>query len=264
MKNDLELFKNGRLADAILSATEAVKSNQSDVVIRSRLVEYLCISYQYERADRQLEVIASLDPKTTIRVMELRQLIRASQARAEMWSKGRLPEFTTKPPEHIDCRLRALISLREGNHTEGVGWLRKAEECRPSLSGQMGGTKFEEFRDLDDFYGGLLEVMTSTGKYFWVPMEHIVEANFTLPSRPIDTAWCEVDLTLREGPSGVVYVPAIYPQIGVDSDSESLILGRETNWIDTCNGIIRGQGLRSFIIGEQSLSIHELTYLQFE
>lgn len=264
MTNDLELFKNGCLTNAIISATEGVKLNQSDVVMRSRLVEYLCISCQYERADRQLEVIASLDPKTTIRVMELRQLIRASQARAEMWSKGRLPEFTTNPPEHIDCRLRALVSLREGNHTEVVEWLKKAEELRPSLSGQMGDTKFEEFRDLDDFYGGVLEVMTSTGKYFWVPMEHIVEANFTSPSRPIDTAWCEVDLTLREGPSGVVYIPAIYPQIGTDSTSEALTVGRETDWVDTSNGIIRGQGLRSFIIGEQSLSIHELKYLQFE
>jgi type VI secretion system protein ImpE len=264
MQNDLDLFKKGRLSDAILSATDNVKSNQSDIVLRSRLVEYLCLSSQFDRADRQLEAIASLDPKTTIRVMELRQLIRASQARGEMWTSGRLPEFTTTPPEHIDCRLRALVCFREGNHAEGADLLLKAEECRPSLSGQMGDTKFDEFRDLDDFYGGVLEVMTSTGKYFWVPMEHIIEANFTSPTRPIDAAWCEVDLTLREGPSGVVYVPAIYPQINGNSNSEALIVGRETEWIESSSGIIRGQGLRSFIIGEQSLSIHELNNLQFE
>jgi type VI secretion system protein ImpE len=69
---------------------------------------------------------------------------------------------------------------------------------------------------------------------------------------------------LREGPSGVVYVPAIYPQINGNSNSEALIVGRETEWIESSSGIIRGQGLRSFIIGEQSLSIHELSNLQFE
>ena len=44
MQDDLELFKQGRLIDAIASATENVKENQSDIVIRSRLIEYLCVS----------------------------------------------------------------------------------------------------------------------------------------------------------------------------------------------------------------------------
>jgi type VI secretion system protein ImpE len=264
MQDDLELFKQGRLIDAIASATENVKENQSDIVIRSRLIEYLCVSRQFDRADRQLEVIASQDAKTVIRVMELRQLIRASQARGEMWTNGRLPEFTSKPPEHIDCRLRALVSFREGNVSESAGWLEKAENCRPSISGQMGDAKFEDIRDLDDFFGGVLEVFTSTGKYYWVPMEQIIEANFTPPSRPIDSAWCEVDLTLREGPSGVVYVPAIYPELNSDDNQESLTIGRETAWIDGNNGIVRGQGLRCFMVGDQALSIHELSNILIE
>ena len=258
MQNDLELFKQGRLADAIALATENVKENQLDIAVRSRLIEYLCVSHQFDRADRQLEVIASQDAKTVIRIMELRQLIRASQARKEMWANGRLPEFTSTPPEHVDCRLRALVAFREGQLGEGAEWLHKAENCRPSISGQMGDVKFDDIRDLDDFFGGVLEVFTSTGKYYWVPMEQIIEANFTPPSRPIDSAWCEVDLTLREGPSGVVYVPAVYPLLDLDSNQESLIIGRETAWIEDNYGIVRGQGLRCFMVGEQSLSIHEL------
>jgi len=264
MRNDLELFKQGRLTDAIVSATENVKENQSDIIVRSRLIEYLCISGQFDRADRQLEVIASQDAKTVIRVMELRQLIRASQAREEMWAKGRLPEFTSTPPEHIDYRLRALVAFREGNIAESAEWLHKAEDCRPLVSGQMGDIKFDDIRDLDDFFSGVLEVFTSTGKYFWVPMEQIIEANFTPPSRPIDSAWCEVDLSLREGPSGVVYIPVIYSQPNIENKQESLILGRETTWLDDDYGIVRGQGLRCFLVGEQSFSIHEMNNILIE
>ena len=264
MQNDLDLFKVGKLSDAIQAATENVKSNQSDIVMRSRLVEYLCVASQFDRADKQLEVIASQDPKTTVRILELRQLIRASQARGEMFTKGRLPEFISTPPDHVDFRLRALVSLREGNISESSEWLIKAEDARPSISGVMGETHFNEFRDLDDFFGGVLEVFTSTGKYFWVPMEQIVEANFTAPKRPIDKSWCEVDLSLRDGPSGLVYVPAIYPKIDGADYREALASGLETDWLDNGYGITRGEGLRSFIVGEESYSIHELTSITIE
>jgi type VI secretion system protein ImpE len=261
MQNDLDLFKESRLSDAILHATEGVKSDQTDIVLRSRLVEYLCISSQFERADRQLEVIASQDPKTTVRVMELRQLIRASKAREDLWGNGRLPEFISTPPEHVDFRLRALVSWREGNFLESAEWLKKAESSRPQVSGEVDGIKFDDFRDLDDFFGGVLEVTTSSGKYFWVPIEHILEANFSSPSRPINLIWSEVDLTLSEGPSGVVYVPAIYPKIETNN-RETLITGRETDWLDRDGGIVRGQGLRCFMVGDESLSVHEIKNLK--
>lgn len=264
MQNDLDLFKQGQLNNAILAATENVKLNQEDITIRSRLIEYLCVANLFDRADRQLEVIATQDPKTTVRVMELRQLIRACKAREEVLTKGRIPEFISTPPEHVDCRLRSLIAMREDNHSESAQWLTKAEDSRPSLKGFMDEYQFDEFRDLDDFFGGLLEVYTSTGKYFWIPMEMIIEANFTPPSRAIDKAWVEVDLTLKDGPSGVVYIPAIYPQIRNIESSERLACGLETDWIESEYGIIRGAGLRSFIVGDHSKTINELTNIRFE
>lgn len=264
MQNDLDLFVQGKLNEAIQTATENVKSKQEDIVVRSRLIEYLCVAGLYDRADRQLEVIASQDPKTTVRVMELRQIMRAAKIREDVLKIGRLPEFISAPPEHINCRLRALVAIRENNLSESAEWLTKAEEFRPSLNGFVEETKFDEFRDLDDFFGGLLEVYTSTGKYFWVPMEAIIEANFTSPSRAIDKAWVEVDLTLKDGPSGVVYIPATYPNLQNTDTSERLLCGLETDWIENEFGITRGVGLRCFILGDQSISINELTNLRFE
>lgn len=264
MQNDLDLFTQGELNAAIQAVTENVKQNQEDIVTRSRLIEYLCVAGLFDRADRQLEVIASQDPKTTVRVMELRQLMRAARAREEVLMKGRLPEFISTPPEHIDYRLRALVAMREDNLSESSAWISKAEDSRPSLKGFMDENKFDEFRDLDDFFGGLLEVYTSTGKYFWVPMETITEANFASPSRAIDKAWVEVDLSLKDGPSGVVYIPAIYPKLKNQEISQRLQTGLETDWNEDEFGVTRGLGLRCFFIGEQSISINELTNLRFE
>jgi type VI secretion system protein ImpE len=258
MQSDLDLFKQGLTAEAIEAITQRVKSDQSDVEARSRLIEYLCVSSQFERADRQLEVIMSMDPKTVVRVAELRQLIRAGIARNDMWTNGRAPEFTATPPEHVNLRLQALVSFREGNLSDCADFLQQAEGARPNVRGRVGGAEFEDFRDIDDFFGGVLEIFTSTGKYFWVPVESVEEANFAPLSRPLDTAWREVELTVKDGPSGVVYMPALYPQFNEIVSVNDQVNGLTTEWVETEGGIFRGHGLRCFMVGETNLSIHEI------
>lgn len=258
MQKDLELFKQGLTAKAIEVITERVKSDQVDITSRSRLVEYLCVSSQFERADRQLEVIMTMDPKTVVRALEWRQLIRAGIARDDMWVNGRLPEFTAAPPEHINLRLKALVSFREGNLIDSAAYLQKAEEIRPQVRGRADGVEFLDFRDLDDFYGGIFEIYTSTGKYYWVPIETVDEANFAPLSRPLDTAWREVELTVKDGPSGVVYMPALYPQHGERNSSAADVNGLSTEWTETEGGIFTGKGLRCFMVGETDVSIHEI------
>ena len=258
MQNDLELFKHGFTAKAIEAITERVKSDQADITATSRLVEYLCVSSQFERADKQLEVIMTMDPKTVVRVLELRQLIRAGIARNDMWANGRLPEFTTPPPEHVNLRLQALVSYREGNFIDSAACLQKAEEIRPQVRGRMADVEFLDFRDLDDFYGGVFEIFTSTGKYYWVPIESVQEAIFAPLSRPLDTAWREVDLTVKDGPSGVVYMPALYPRRAEKDPAGVEANGLSTEWTETEGGIFTGQGLRCFMVGETDVSIHEI------
>lgn len=264
MENDLALFQHGRLSDAIESVSRNVKNDQSNISMRSRLVEYLCVASKFDRADKQLNIIASQDPKTSLRVMELRQIIRASIARNQVFSEGRIPEFISKPPEHLKNRLKALVCLREGDLSESAQWLIKAEKTRPTVSGSMRDIHFDDLRDLDDFYGGVLEVLTTTGKYMWVPLERILEINFVTSKKPIDSAWREAELIIKSGPTGVVYVPALYPSENEITNNEAISIGLETKWIENDRGITRGVGLKTFMVGDESFTMHELTEIRFE
>ena len=48
---------------------------------------------------------------------------------------------------------------------------------RPVVAGRRDGTDFADFRDADDLWAGNFEVLTTTGKYFWIPTERVVTAS---------------------------------------------------------------------------------------
>lgn len=258
----LKIFEAGRLSDAIAAGNEEVKAAPQDIQRRSLLAELLCVAGDLERAERQFDAIATQDPTTAVRVAALRQLVRADMARRQVWTEGRMPEFAGTPPEHVTLRLEALMHLREGRAEEAAACLARAEEARPVVAGTHNGVPFEDFRDLDDLTAGIFEVMTVTGKYFWIPLEQVDEAVFTVPSRPLDSAWRTVQMTVRGGPEGEVVVPATYPVLSGEL-REALRLGRATDWIEDRAGFVTGQGLRCFLVGEESVSILDLRALAF-
>lgn len=268
----LALFEAGRLSEAVAAASERVKANPADIRLRSQLAELLCVAGELERAERQFDAIASQDPTTAIRATELRQFVRADLARREVWMQGRMPEFLLPPPPHVELRLQALMHLRAGRMDEAADHIARAETERPEVAGAMNDVPFDDFRDLDDLTGGILEVMTTMGKYFWVPLEHVVDAVVTPPSRPLDAAWCTMELTVRDGTTGQVVVPAIYADLpagaGVAAASEAQAAlyrtGRETEWVEEAPNYVRGQGLRCFLVGEDAVSIRDLGALVFE
>ena len=76
-------FQAGRLADAVTAALAEVKANPGDTARRVFLAELLCFTGEFERADRQLDVIGDQDPGAALGLALFRQLIRAAQARSE-------------------------------------------------------------------------------------------------------------------------------------------------------------------------------------
>ncbi|MGQ3674521.1 type VI secretion system accessory protein TagJ [Xanthobacter sp. TB0139] len=263
----LELFEAGQLADAILAMNADVKAAPADITLRSRLTEFLCVAGDLERAERQLEAIMLQDPKTALRVAGLRQFLRADEARRQVWGEGRAPEFTAEPPAHATLRLEALMHLRAGQLEEAAASLERAEAERPAVRGTHNGEAFDDFRDLDDLTGGMLEVLTVTGKYFWVPLEQVEEAIFTAPDRPLDRAWRTVQLSVRGGPEGEVMIPSTYLPPAMQPPASPLTeaqrMGRETDWTEIQPGCMLGRGLRSFLVGEESRTIMELRQLTF-
>jgi type VI secretion system protein ImpE len=169
------LFRDGKLAEAIDAQTAIVRDKPGDPEARAFLAELHMLTGAYEKADRQLDLLSTQHSKLGVAVALSRQLLRAAIARQEVFEKGRAPEVVTEPGLFVEAALKAMVELRDGRPREAAGLLAEAEEKRAHTPGRLGeeGARFEDFRDVDDLCAGFIEVMTSTGKYFWVPTEKV-------------------------------------------------------------------------------------------
>ena len=257
-----DLYREGRLNDAVDAMNEEVRKHPADLERRAFLSELLCIAGNLDRADKLLETVLAQSPGSGTGIALVRQLIRAERARQEFYEAGRVPEVLVDPTEGMRLRIRASILLREGDMDGATKLLHEAEEKRTHPKGTIGGQAFEDLRDLDDLVGDCLEVLTSTGKFYWIPMDTVVQIAPRKPERPLDLLWLPVEMTVREGPEGVVYLPTTYAPTGSVTD-EQLLLGRATEWVGEEGQAIRGHGQRTFLIGDEATAILELGEISF-
>ena len=252
------LFHAGRLRDAVAAANAALRKAPTDLAARVLLAELLLFQGNLDRADLILDAATDIAPDSALVVAEFRQLLRAEQARRQLGRDGRMPEFLAPPTRAMSAILQAYVALRAADPQAAAASLLAAEAERPAVSGERDdGTPFDDLRDADDLCAGFFEVLTTTGKYYWIPTERVESLVFHPPIRPRDLFWRRATMAVREGPDGDVYVPAIY--VGDTSNlSEALNLGRETDWLQDDAGITRGIGQRMFLVGETALGIMEL------
>jgi type VI secretion system protein ImpE len=258
-----QLFQAGRLQDAVAAATQGVKAKPADPERRALLAEFLLINGALERADTQFDTLSTQNPEVAVTVAMIRQLIRGEQARRQLFTDGRAPEVLDVPlPDHLRLKLEAVVAWREGRLKEALAACVQAEDARAPLAGTHNDAPFDDFRDLDDVFGGLFEVITSTGKYFWIPAERVERIEFHPPQRPRDLLWRHATMTVGNGPDGDVFIPALYPNLP-ENAPDALRLGRATEWSEDDDAPVCGAGQRSYLVGEECLPIMQLGVLTF-
>ena len=252
------LFHAGRLDEALAAATQAVRQKPTDAAARLLLAELLIFAGKLDRADVVLDAAAAIDPLAALTVAEFRQLLRAETARRQLWQEGRLPEFLAEPSSAERALLGAIVAWRAGDMKQAAQHAVAAESLRPATPVQIDGHDFDDFRDADDLCAGVLEVLTTTGKYFWVPLARVATMELHPPRRPRDLIWRRASLSVEKGPEGEVYLPAIYAEPGA---TDALRLGRATDW--STDSPARGFGQRVFFADDEEFGIMELGSLRF-
>ncbi len=250
-----EYYLEGNLKKAVEQITEEVKGAPSNAAKRAFLVELLCFSGDWERADKQLNALLSLDEKSALTVGTWRQLIRAAQARDDVFNNSAIPDVIELPSDRIQIALKLLLTQKENNANQCVELLNSLESQESKNGFSINYELVTDWRDLDDVTSGILELLGTNGKYFWVDFEQIESIEFDKPVRPLDLLWRKASIVLKTGTTGEVFVPAIYPT--KNSDDDLLKLGRKTNWIEI-NQIVRGEGLRTWLVGEEAVSIMDV------
>ena len=95
--NAHELFRTGRLADALKALSAEVRDNPTDARRRTFLFELLCFAGEYERADKQLEVLGQAGPSSEIGVLIYRSALYAERQRQDLFTRGEFPKASDAP-----------------------------------------------------------------------------------------------------------------------------------------------------------------------
>jgi type VI secretion system protein ImpE len=262
MPNARELYQSGRLGEAIEALSGEVRANPSDASRRIFLFELLAFAGEWDRAEKQLDVLGQAGPQATLAVQVYKANIHAERTRSRLFSEGLHPHFLNEPPAYVDRHLEAINRVREGNLAEARTILDAAEEERPALGGTLNGKPFADFRDCDDLIGPVLELIVKD-KYAWLPFEQIRHMEVSPPSMLRDLVWARAKVEALDGTVGDVYLPALYEGTPKHAKDE-VRLGRMTDWHALSDDLARGAGLKTFLAGEEDVALFEAKQVAFE
>jgi type VI secretion system protein ImpE len=232
--NPQELYKAGRLTDAIKALSAELRDNPTDTRRRTFLFELLCFAGEYERADRQLEVLGQAGPDSELGVMLYRSALFAERQRQDLFQRG---EF---PPE--------------------------PEDAGAERNGMVNDKAFTYFADADPRVGARLELFAA-GNYLLLPIEHVASIHIQPPKRLRDLIWTPA--AVRTTPSfkgtelGEVLLPVLAPFSWRHPD-EAVRLGRMTVWEKPEGADFQVPfGQKMWQVDEEEISFLELRALEF-
>ena len=260
--NAKELLDAGQLSAAIEQLNKEVKAYPADSRLRTFLFELLCFAGDYQRADRQLEVISHQSTSAEIGVQIYRHIIVAEQVRQRLFSDGLRPHFLLEPPSYVRLHLEAVNRLRENRPAEARALLEESANTRPALTGRIDGRPFSDLQDSDVLLAPFLEAIVHNN-YTWLPFSQIKRLQLAPPKRLRDLLWTQVTLETLNGPAGEVFIPVLYAGSSAHANDQ-IKLGRMTDWQPLGEGLARGVGQRIFLVDDEERAILEIGEIEFD
>jgi type VI secretion system protein ImpE len=229
-----ELYRAGRLEDAIKALSAELRDNPTDIRRRTFLFELLCFAGQYERADKQLEVLGQAGPNSELGVMLYRSALFAERQRHDSFEHGGFPA--------------------------------ERDDWAGDRSGVANGKVFGSFSDADPRTGAWLELFVA-GNYMLLPIEHVASIRIPPPQRLRDLLWTPAAVRTTQSFKGTelgeVLLPVLAPFSWKHPD-EAVRLGRVTVW-EQPEGYEQPIpfGQKMWLVDEEEIPFLELRTLEF-
>ncbi len=233
--NPQELFKAGRLDDAVASLAEGLKSDPMDLKARTFLFELLCFQGNYDRALKQVDILAQEGPQSEMGAVLYRGLLSAAKSREETFQSDKLLPSSPDP------------------------------EPGKTMSGSLNGVPFQSLVDGDPRVGANLEVFAA-GAFFLIPFSCLASIEIEPPKRLRDLLWVPAVIrttpAYREKELGESFLPALTP-FASKHPSDAVRLGRETIWEERAGGNPCPVGQKVFLADDEVIPVLEIRKLEF-
>lgn len=228
-----ELFQAGKLQEAIQALGAELRDNPTDARRRTFLFELLCFAGEYQRAEKQLDVLAGDGRAAELGAMLYRAALHAESIRQAIFEKKDYPSCGPEPAV--------------------------------PASGALNGKPFQSLADADPRIGAKLEVFAA-GDYLWIPFEHIASVEMRAPQRLRDLLWpaaiVRTGTAFKGRELGEVMLPALAP-LSWKHPEDAVRLGRATEWQPDESGAFVPFGQKIFLVDEEEFPILEIRHLEF-
>ncbi|WP_321476569.1 type VI secretion system accessory protein TagJ [uncultured Paludibaculum sp.] len=194
-----QLFKEGKLTEAIDALVNFLRDNPGNAQQRTFLFELLCFAGEYDRADKHLDLLAGGTHDRQMGAMLMRAAVQTARTRDDMFANGEVAPAEVGAP----------------------------------IAGVLNGKPFQSILDADPRVGPRLEVFAA-GNYLMLPLVHIAELDMEPPKRLRDLLWAPAHLRCGAGfgggqDLGDVMLPALSPLSSRHPD-DLVRLGRASSW----------------------------------
>jgi len=195
-----QLYEAGKLEDAIVALSDEVRNDPTNIRQRTFLFELLCFAGRYDRAGKQLEVIAGSSKEAELGAWLYRSALHAELIRQE--------KFDPDGPLVIP-------------------------PAAPAVTGTLNGNAFSTLEDADPRIGARLEVFAA-GQYTWIPFRQIAAIRMEPPKRLRDLLWAPARVMPGEDYKELELGEVLLPVLAAGtwrSDDDEVRLGRVTDFV---------------------------------
>ncbi len=238
----------GELQAAIKHVQDLVRKTPSALDMRACLIELLCLAGDIERADEVLSTLAKHNPDWIPGAANLRQLLRAQQARLALREGKLADDVVATPGPALEALLALNLHLSQGDLAEASKAAAALEASRTPCVVQVGDA-VGDIRDCDDSLGGYVEGLGTDGRYYLWQWSEVQSIRLHTPSSPVEMIWRRADFELADGRQGEVFLPLTYAASSTDSQR----LGRETDWLEHADGLVTGVGTKTYLVGDTAV-----------
>jgi type VI secretion system protein ImpE len=229
-----QLFKAGKLSEAISALNSHLRDNPSDLRSRTFLFELLCFNGEYDRAEKQLTILEEEGSKDSfLGTLLYKAALHAERLRDEMFEKKTYPK-----------------QVVNGGST--------------NVSGKLNGKEFKTLSDADPRIGDKLELFAGAD-YLWIAFHDIAVIRLEPPQRLRDLIWAPAKLltgpTFRSKDLGEIMLPAVAP-LSWQHPDEEVRLGRVTEWCEDEAGEVAPFGSKHLLVDGEEFPLLEIRELE--
>ena len=232
MRHAQDLYREGRLTEAIASLQAHLRDQPGDQRARSFLFELLCFAGEFDRARKQLMAFAQDSNDTRLGVTFYMAALTAEVERQAWYEDGSAFE----PASGAD------------------------------VSGICNGRSFKGISDLDSRLGGSLEFLAA-GKYHRIAFRNLKCIEMGPPTRVRDLYWrtasAETSEQLGSSEIDSMLVPVLYPHSWL-FDDDLTRLGRTTDFAISSTGTEIPCGQRILVVGGEQIPFLDIQSIEFD